>query len=685
MKTLQLLAPRIRLVCDIKRFVDHDTGEHLRFFIEFHFNDYGSDSRGIKNYSFDKDAIAFTAHGATHSGTTNLGNAYLFLDAKENRTVAAMIGLIQPESPVEVILKLEMSETNDLDLSYVKRVQDRLPGGRQPLLPSIGLVEYCAFGDGMETTDIEPPLKKGPPSERFTRPLPGDLISRGLCVPFVPYKSEDTFSTKKEAIVELFHSALGADMESRQSLNLWAARLHKAKLYRCSKFHVIAVPSFERFRILGQEKIQEGIDIKLPKGLEVRMQFEIRGVYENYGYDPETRTDDRLVGVLLEDNPGLPYHRAFFRVTSKMPDKLREFASLPSDEEVTSFRVDFEPHYNAFTFKGQMDTLCQLQKHSRWDEFLLNQSYDGLLEVDTTEKSEMSAADKQALDHVLRSCKPWAPEQMAVIDSLTQTAGGLTLVMGPEGTGKSTLQRALMLYYWCLGFHILSLGPANEACNHAVALMKMEQVREEFPGFTPYLSDFRALRLFPGARDIKLESMTENQAANRFVGHKDGGVVSFHDLLIALDEKEKVGGTVHELGVVQTMIRLAEEDDLSAHGLAKDRERAIAWNGLKEVIQMHREKTLPAGEAEKKEYGVSFQTCKSDLISANRFMVTTTSNARSTELLGSWFSEKGAPRVGVIVFVDESTRDVEANVWSGIVCEKWASGVAGVFLFGDEK
>ena len=671
-------------MCDIKRLIDHETGERLRFVLEFHFNDFGSDGRGIEDYKFDEDSMMFTVHGATHSGYTNLKNADIFLNGPEKRTIAALVSLIEPESPVKVTLKLNKKGFREGDRKTIAQVQDRLPGGKQPLLLSIGRMEYLAFGSRKDMAEIDPPEKTGPPSLRFAHPLPGNLLSRYRTLPFVPFKSGDTFSTKKEAIVELYHSALGADMESRQSLNLWAEQLHTASLYRCSDFHVIAVPDFEVFRVLGKEA-SRGREIKLPKGLEVRMHFVVPGVYQNHGYNPVTRTDDRLVGVLLDDNPGLPQARAYFRVTSRMPSKLRDFASPPKDENANIFRIDFEPHYNAFTFNVQMNTLDQLQKNSRWDDILLNQSYDGLLEVDTTEKSEVSAADKHALDQALRSCKPWTPEQMAVIDNITQTAGGLTLVMGPEGTGKTSLQRALSLYYWCLGFHILSLGPANEACNHAVATMGMEQLRAEFPGFTPYLSDFRALRLFPGARDIKLESMTEDQAANRFVGHKDGGVVSFNDLLIALDEKEKIGGTVHEFGVVQTMIRLAEEDDLAAHGLAKKTNTMVAWYFLKEVIQMHKDKSLDLEEEEQKEYGMCFQLCKSDLIAMNRFMVTTTSNARSAELLGSWFDEAGAPCVGVIVFVDESTRDVEANVWGGIVCEKWARCVEGVFLFGDEK
>lgn len=93
-------------------------------------------------------------------------------------------------------------------------------------------------------------------------------------------------------------------------------------------------------------------------------------------------------------------------------------------------------------------------------------------------------------------------------------------------------------------------------------------------------------------------------------------------------------------------------------------------------------------------------------------MITTTGNVLATEMLEHWFSAKseyGIPRVRVMVFVDEvsspkesqpstcsimdqkadfarqAAKDLEINVWSGIVCEKWAPWVQGVFLFGDDK
>lgn len=69
-------------------------------------------------------------------------------------------------------------------------------------------------------------------------------------------------------------------------------------------------------------------------------------------------------------------------------------------------------------------------------------------------------------------------------------------------------------------------------------------------------------------------------------------------------------------------------------------------------------------------------------------MITTTGNVRSSDMLYHWAgreSETGVKQIGIVVLVDEAVKDLEVNAWGPVVCEKWAAGVRGVFLFGDDK
>ena len=71
----------------------------------------------------------------------------------------------------------------------------------------------------------------------------------------------------------------------------------------------------------------------------------------------------------------------------------------------------------------------------------------------------MVESEKDRLFHMLRTCKPWNEEQLQVMDGLKHVKGSMSIVLGPAGSGKTTLNRAISLSYWCLGFLILQSRP----------------------------------------------------------------------------------------------------------------------------------------------------------------------------------------------------------------------------------
>lgn len=710
---LQLVAPTIRCICELENFEDIHTGEKSKFVLEFHFNKYGPAERGIEDYELVDNHMSFTAFGATTAGLNNFEGMEAALDEGEIETIEALKSLIRPEPPVKIKFRLYENRIRKSDLEIINKIRERLPGGSLPLLPSLGKPQYASYGTDQYTADIVPVDESDPPHLRFAGPRLGALFNNHRELPFVAFKCQDTFSTKKEAIVELLHSAMGADMESRMALELWSEPTHRGKLYKCREFYVLAFESFDSFRLLGSNK-KYGNDIKLPKELEVQFVFSFPRDFFCLPYGVRRHHERGPVGVLLNSNPGLPHHKAFFRLLPRRYYDLKALegmASRPSDNNVGSFSVQCEPHYNAFAFNAQLWTATALQNHSRWDAVLLNQDHTQIPRLNTIEKSKLPQETKKELSKILRTCKPWNAEQLAVIDGITETLNGMTIVMGPDGTGKGTLQRALSVYYWCLGFHILNLGPANDGCNHTVALMKKEELLQEFPGFSPFLADFQLLRYFPTSRDVKIEKMTNAQAGNKVAGHQEGNAVSLKDFIIALDERDKKSGTVYEFGILQTMIRVAEDCSLRFHesetanpveeedgrtnpAEEKPRRGPDAWEVLRLIIQQHKTKDLRLSDLYSQDYRYrhrfdhyawAFRACKAHLIRLNRYMATVTTNVQATDLVDNWYDEDGADRVGVIVFVDSATRDVELNVWSGIVFGKWADDVRGAFLFGDDK
>ena len=648
---------------------------YLQLVLEFHFNDFSGNDSGIRDHTVSDvglmKIITFSARKATCSGFNSRRQHEFSLSKEENKVIQQLLSYLDSEEHQTVKLTLEARK------GLLEKIFARLPGGNGTLLPTIGQVEYAAFGR------VRDSIK----SKRNEMLKPRALMAGSSPLPMVPLESTDTFATIKEAAVQLAYSVAIQDTESREALRLWASPSHRGRLFRNGTFAVLAV-NFKKFQKLGS--VDRDVNYKLPRDLACSIHFTLPG--------PE-RKKVNVAGFLMENNPGFERHDAFFQITSQ---PLKFFAKAFSTEKDPSheFDVDLDPHFNSFTFGSQLDTVAQLQRseNERWHGVLLNQIHDAIPMVDLTRESAVTAEAKAAADKWLREWMGWNAEQLQVIEGIKSTKGGLVIVMGPAGTGKTLLQEALAVYFYKLGFHILALAPANSNCNHLAS--EMHKIRSQIPGLA-----FN--RLFPGSKDIPLEDLTEEQAAKRQVGHEKGNVLPFPELLIALDEQDKVKDAARAYGIVESIIAAADEGKVARMTRLRDEhrrgegERVNAWDVLRSFMKEYREGKLDEMlkkcrqnkldlEIERSftRYKEAYRACKSHIVGINRFMITTTGNVRSTEMLEQWFRPKeeyGVCRVGVMVFVDEAAKDLEVNVWSGIVCEEWAAMVRGVFLFGDDK
>jgi senataxin len=328
---------------------------------------------------------------------------------------------------------------------------------------------------------------------------------------------------------------------------------------------------------------------------------------------------------------------------------------------------------------------------------LLNQRHDSLKLQDMTICGIQGYLPE--VDKWIRKAMDWNKEQMQVIDGVRKAKGGMMLVMGPAATGKTLLQRFLILYFYYLGYHVLAVAPANDNVN------KLARDLDEFlqwviankktdKSVARLMFDF--LRLFPGSRDIDPEDMDEEQAKHRKVGHEGGNVLSWNEFLIALNEQKKERVDHRKHGVAETIIRHADEKTgkLYKSILRSNKTEVIskdqnAYDILREFMDLYRRNKIDwSNKVATEKYRAAYDACKGQLVAMNRIMITTTGNVRSRELLDHWFGSQnysGPDRRGVIVIVDEGPKDFEVNLWSPIVCEKWAASVQGVLIFGDEK
>lgn len=634
--------------------------------LEFHFNDFDGPETGIQEYqeypiSSDR-LLTFKAKGATSSGFNLVAKFKSQMGEQEFLFTEILKSFLKPAQPKTVTLHLHEELLQDDEKAERSKICARLPGGSQKLLPSIGATEYKAFGRHVDHVH----------SKRGGMQRPMQLLTAEVPHPMVLLESTDTFSTVKEAGVQLAYATAASDAESSAALALWAKKQHRGKLYPYGSFAIVGA-DFNAFERLGS--VTDEITYKLPRDLYTKITFDL----------PGTGQQLQVHGFLTTVPYGFPAHEACFLVTSQSLEDMMRGISKPENVFAKGFEVLFTPCSNSSTFSSQLETVAQLQKkaNSRWHGILLNQVHDVIEAIDLT-----ADVDRRALaeaDEWLEHWMEWNPEQTQVIEGIRKAKGGMVIVMGPAGTGKTLLQQALAIYFYKLGFHILALSPANSNADHLATQMKK----------VGGISGLEFSRLYPGSRDKAPDKMSERQAAEQKAGHDAGNIVCFSELLTALEELDQRGAFEHEYGVVEQVINAAMSDELKLHRRLRDEKGKArgdvtnVWDLLRKYIAAYQDGTFnPKSESEAMEFRMAYGACKGHIIGLNRFMITTTGNVRASDMMENWCrpeKEYGVPRRGVIVFVDEAAKDVEVNVWSGIVCEAWATRVNAVFLFGDDK
>ena len=485
------------------------------------------------------------------------------------------------------------------------------------------------------------------------------------------------------------------DKESRCSLELWAQATHRATIFEVDGFPVLAV-KFGSFTRLGGAN--DEVVYSLPNELYTKMRF--------MGYGES----DDFEGYLETEALGLPSHHAFFVITSRpvkwFEDKHRIFFQRKGFYK----DVKFKPHYNSFCYNSQKETISDLQdekKSGRWHPLLRNQRPDLLKFVDMTADGKHTQAELVRHNLWLMKLKPWNTEQLKALATIHKAAGGVSIIMGIAGTGKTLLQSAMCMYFAQLGYKCIIATPANTNADHStlemsqlaaitdaklVEAMSALGMNDNRP--SPKGGDrrhkIRVHRLYPSSRNYGFRRMTQEQASHRKQVHVHRNVSTVKSLEFKLHgyKDRKVG--IRDLAIERAVIDEADTGELHLTRRIKldqgDKQTDV-WDGLRKHLQASREGTFDWNDKRAaKEYESCYEACKNHIVALTNVMVTTTGNARSDELLLHWTNsdpDYGVPFKGVIVFLDEAAKDLEINTWMPIVA--MGDKVRGVFMFGDEK
>ncbi|KAF2725750.1 hypothetical protein K431DRAFT_299492 [Polychaeton citri CBS 116435] len=653
-----LIAPVLRLRCWVKRgSYDHAIS------LDFHFVDSGEHAPALECFQWfagnvswsnaEQHGITFTSKGATVSG---LNFAESGMSEPQNEVVNALRQLAKVGSPKKIKLRLFEPAPTITELRHL------LPGGSSKLLSSLQMDEYSALGTTQEVLACDHKNMK----------KPEQLMSLGF--PMVPLECNHTFSTLKEAAVQLSYSAYLSDIEAREALALWAKVHHSGRLMRVGTIAVLAV-NFSQHGTLGNAR--NSVKYRLPSQLYVDMYFSVaRGL------------DTCYQGYLMPDLPTLPAHDAYFVITSKSAEHFGEQLSRSMLEEPTLlFDVKIRPSMPLFGLRSQLQAvkdICRTE-NSRWHPILLNQIHEDMPEVNLAQVEDL-AQDIIVYERLrLRNFVPnWNKEQLSVIEGIERTKGGCMVVMGPAGTGKTLLQQALAIYFWKLGYHVLAVTPANSNADHLTRIMaKLNEPHLRFHRLYPSSCDLGPEGLNGERGDVSadMNTYTEIQfALKRLKDHQHDrtGARDFDLERAVIDEADK--------GENRERLTLLKQPPASLKhlGVAVD-----VWGIFRNCLHQIRMGEFDQGDLNTlHRYAWAFRECKAHIIRITRFIITTTGNCRATELLEKFGRDVQTGYVNMkqmVVFIDEACKDTEVNLWSAIICREWASKVRGCIMFGDDK
>lgn len=405
------------------------------------------------------------------------------------------------------------------------------------MLRSISRPEYAAFGHDTEINTDKHHLNK-----------PWQLMAAGF--PMVPFDALDTFTSVKEAAVWLTYSAFCSYIEEKLSLELWAEAPHKTALFRLGHYDlpIIAV-RFDKDHVRLGSSTEEK-QLRLPRELHVEASTDPFTYPDDSDSNGFRAADRSLVRGRLSDISSIPTFDAFFEVLND--DGFNFLKGPPHRYELTDVGKQsrnlkwlyFKPHFKSFTFDSLMGTSRWLQSSGeRWHDILLNQDIRSLEVKDMTE--ELLANHVREADNWMSSWKPWNPEQREVLSAVHATKGGMVIVKGIAGTGKTLLQSVLSIYFARLGFKVLVSPPSNSNANHTAVELAIASQHEHAPprivgptspiwkgkNVTPISESPSLCRVFASSLGNGIERTSKGQAQYAQPFHEDGATSTLVSLM----------------------------------------------------------------------------------------------------------------------------------------------------------
>ncbi|KAJ9397409.1 hypothetical protein DTO282F9_5717 [Paecilomyces variotii] len=271
----------------------------------------------------------------------------------------------------------------------------------------------------------------------------------------VAFPASDFFHNLDDGHVRLAYGAVLEDRVQKLHLNRLSKKQSKISFVSYSGKSVIAVVKIDKAGLNEKfvPEIMRGSDVVVPDNTPVTVTF-----CPKEGFNHKT-----VAGIVIPDYASIKQGDIYIAIHgTSIFKKARGLLTSPGDRlRWCTGNVEFSD--NDAPIKRQVNCLELLHNTAShlWTSVFLNQELSGMEIIDPfAELDEVTV--KAAFDAVLH-LKKWTDQQLAVFKMIRQLRGGVGLIEGYPGCGKTTVLAALALLCHKAGLHVLIVTPSNAA------------------------------------------------------------------------------------------------------------------------------------------------------------------------------------------------------------------------------
>ncbi|KXT08633.1 hypothetical protein AC579_6564 [Pseudocercospora musae] len=657
-----LTAPTLRLECVWRE-------QKLRVALEFPFFDGPTSLRAlafyrdVERYGTCSDEARFKAHGASSQG---LNWARILELGPAGQQVITELRTYLANTPKSMRLRFHTPlEDARYPFSTILPYLTEMP------LPSLSAPEWAALQ----------PLR---PQRDLT-----ELMSNPAApFPMVPLAGLDTFLSATHASVEYYESTRVAWLEQEVALKEWASVAHRGVLFRVGGVVALAI-RFSPFRLLGGP--QGTVKFDLPDRFLADVSFELSPEHEE-----QRMTCERSPVPISIDWA----HDALF-VLRKPNAAVKAAAARPSRTNVESCAIQakFSPRMPEKQLINKLMTASNVLHANRWQQVILNQDHESLPTVNLATGCAIRADQKAPrlhteIDEVVEEAfvwmlrwRNWNAEQLQALISVREAVGGIVLISGPAGTGKTLLIQAICVFLYKIGLHILVLAPANSNLSDFIGKLK-----ELFGNHSN--SPVKATRVYPTSADFSPSKIASGQTCihNPESTQEDdtGDILDFEMVRSDLQYSDDKYTSHRDYGLPAQVFRAARDETYELWGQLEGSpadEQVDFWSVLRQCMKEAADGSFHwADQGQVKRYNMAYERCKAHYLAHVRMVCTTTGNVRCSDIVENWAANKhGTETKGIVVVLDEACKDNEIDSISALLHPEWRDKIHGMVMLGDER